>query len=420
MSFAQSTHKVRAGENDHTIARKHGVSVSELHKANSGVKWERLQINQSLKIPGKATKASATKTKSVAFPKPNSIHKVTSGESDWSISRKYGLTVAQLHAMNPGVSFQPLKQGASLKVHSKTKVVAQKPAAKPAPKPDAKVAPKAAPKVTQASYVPPARAGITTMNAEISGKDIAIRAAASSTSGVLMRVNTGVIGRVVDRQGDWYRLTFTGGTTGWVAGSSLKNTAKPTTALPSAKRAPVRTASKPASAGKSTTAAKDLIASALSLQGIRYRWGGTSRAGFDCSGFVQHVYRQHGVSLPRTSREQATRGTSVPRNALRAGDLVFFITRGSVISHVGMYIGNNRFVHASSGGGRVRVDSLTGYYAKRYAGARRVSAKFQVADIQDEFDRWAATLPVEEVPEGIDPEPDPVVATNRGTDTVAP
>ncbi|MCS7065199.1 MAG: LysM peptidoglycan-binding domain-containing C40 family peptidase [Fimbriimonadales bacterium] len=108
--------------------------------------------------------------------------------------------------------------------------------------------------------------------------------------------------------------------------------------------------------------------------GRPYRYGGSSSRGFDCSGFALHVYRSVGVNLPHSSSAQARVGKPVPRHQLQPGDLVFFRTRGRRISHVGIYIGNGKFIHASSARGRVRIDSLNeGYYKRRYAGARRVS-----------------------------------------------
>lgn len=106
--------------------------------------------------------------------------------------------------------------------------------------------------------------------------------------------------------------------------------------------------------------------------GVRYVWGGTSRSGFDCSGFVRYVFAKHDFKLPRTSYEQWRVGDIVYRSELNPGDLVFFKTRNSRVSHVGIYKGNNMFIHASSGGGKIRVNEIEGYYANRYAGARRV------------------------------------------------
>jgi cell wall-associated NlpC family hydrolase len=106
--------------------------------------------------------------------------------------------------------------------------------------------------------------------------------------------------------------------------------------------------------------------------GTPYRWGGETTRGFDCSGFVRYVFRHsEGIELPRTSREQAKVGQAVKRNELRPGDLITFATGGgSRVSHVGVYIGGNQFIHSSSSRG-VRIDTLTGYYAKRFVNARR-------------------------------------------------
>jgi cell wall-associated NlpC family hydrolase len=114
-----------------------------------------------------------------------------------------------------------------------------------------------------------------------------------------------------------------------------------------------------------------LIENALSLQGIPYVFGGTSRKGFDCSGFTQYVFAGSHISLPRTSFEQYGRGTSVSRDQLQQGDLVFFTTYQSGASHVGIYLSGGKFIHASVNG--VKISSLNeSYYNSHYAGARRV------------------------------------------------
>ena len=120
-----------------------------------------------------------------------------------------------------------------------------------------------------------------------------------------------------------------------------------------------------------------LLNSALTLLGTPYRWGGTSpEQGFDCSGLVSYVFRNAmGIELPRVSREQARAGELVAdRSALAEGDLVFFGRRGRV-DHVGIYLGEGRFVHAPSRGKDVTVSSLdTGYWAGKFMQARRIGA----------------------------------------------
>lgn len=106
--------------------------------------------------------------------------------------------------------------------------------------------------------------------------------------------------------------------------------------------------------------------------GIRYRSGGESPSGFDCSGYVRYVFKNFGIDLVHTAAGQYKSGTVINRDELRPGDLVFFNTGGNGINHSGIYIGNNQFIHASSSRG-VRVDSLSdSYWSKNYRGANRI------------------------------------------------
>jgi cell wall-associated NlpC family hydrolase len=109
------------------------------------------------------------------------------------------------------------------------------------------------------------------------------------------------------------------------------------------------------------------------LEGTPYRSGGSDTAGFDCSGFVRYVFARHGVTLPRSVREQFQAGLAVPRDSLVAGDLVFFSTSAPGATHVGIILRDDWFVHAPSERGVVRAERLaTAYWAKRYVGARRI------------------------------------------------
>jgi len=120
--------------------------------------------------------------------------------------------------------------------------------------------------------------------------------------------------------------------------------------------------------------AQEILNFAAKFQGTPYVWGGTSPSpGFDCSGYIQYVYQNSGISLSRTSEQQYNNGVSVSRSDLRPGDLVFFHTYSSGASHVGIYAGNNTMINSSNGG--VSYDDMTNsYWAPRYLGARRVIA----------------------------------------------
>jgi hypothetical protein len=124
--------------------------------------------------------------------------------------------------------------------------------------------------------------------------------------------------------------------------------------------------------GKDDLRAK-LVATAESYMGVEYSWGGTSsNDGFDCSGLARAVYQLNGLNLPRSSAEQYGAGTAVPRDRMLRGDLVFFAASSSrAISHVGIYVGENTFIHAPGKDRRIRKDSLNDrYFRERFSGAR--------------------------------------------------
>ena len=112
---------------------------------------------------------------------------------------------------------------------------------------------------------------------------------------------------------------------------------------------------------------------ARDMVGKPYKYGGNSPSGFDCSGLVQYSYSRAGLPIPRTTKSQRQSGAAVSSQSLRAGDLLFFNQEGRKFSHVGIYIGSGKFVHAPSSGKRVRVDKLSARYWKtHFAGARRI------------------------------------------------
>ena len=173
----------------------------------------------------------------------------------------------------------------------------------------------------------------------------------------------------ITRRGWEYRVGFSIG----FGGSSKPRAGLPSIPIPGAPRAARRVDPPPTATGTAVLSVGD------SYLGTRYLYGGsTPQNGFDCSGFVQYVFRQNGVTLPRTSRQQATAGRSLSTklDGVRAGDLLFFSQNGNVIDHVAIYAGNDRILHSSSSGGGVRYDDLATargkWFTDRIVAVRRV------------------------------------------------
>lgn len=400
-TFANTTYTVKSGDNDHTIAAHFGITVKQLHEKNPGIDWSKLQIGSKLTIPVKTKKTETGAARSAATQQ----YVVRAGDNSWTISRQFGISEQRLKDLNPGVSFSPLAIGTKLNVPARGATTAPT-ATRPA-------TPAAAPAPAPANKFPVIR----TENAVTKTDAVIVRGAPSTSAKRLTTVGKFTIGKIVERRGDWYKLKFSWGGAGWIRGDLLQETNKEVpraTAQPAARPA---TTTRSAATRQPSGSINSLLSTARSQLGVRYVWGGTSRRGFDCSGFVSYVFRQHGISLPRTSAVQATVGTPVSRGNLQPGDLVFFRTRGSRISHVGIWLGNNQFIHASSGGGRIRIDRLAGYYSARYVTARRVTSKL-ASITPSSFDEIeyevGSSLP--------DPEPLPESSgprTNLGADIIA-
>ncbi|MBU3114073.1 C40 family peptidase [Clostridium lacusfryxellense] len=130
----------------------------------------------------------------------------------------------------------------------------------------------------------------------------------------------------------------------------------------------------------------DIVSYSDTLLGMNYLWGGETpeildplgkyiSGGFDCSGFVQYTFKHFGIDLPRTTMDQVNKGISININNLMIGDLVFFRTNPAVqyqISHVGIYIGNNKFIHSPKSGDIIKASELIGYYKKKFVVGKRL------------------------------------------------
>lgn len=164
-------------------------------------------------------------------------------------------------------------------------------------------------------------------------------------------------------------LTLTGCSTPTTASKNVALSNSPTVTV--AKVQPIATNPK-----RTVTLVEKVVWNAQKQQGKMYRWGGTSPVtGFDCSGLTQYAFNKGaGVAIPRTAAEQYKAAMKIPASSAQKGDLVFFNTYGKYVSHVGVYLGNNRFLHAPRTGRAITTSSLQGYWQERLVGFGRFPA----------------------------------------------
>jgi uncharacterized protein YgiM (DUF1202 family) len=199
----------------------------------------------------------------------------------------------------------------------------------------------------------------------VKGNSVRLRSGPGTGYSILGAYNNATPLTITGTSGDWTAVTING-LKGYMS-SAYVTTSKPTvtSANPS---------SVPAQSTEASSTAERVVATAKQYLGYPYVYGGMSPSGFDCSGFAGYVYKQCGYSLKRTARDIFyNNGTSVDKANLRAGDLVFFSNSSETIGHVGIYIGGNQFIHASSSTVGVIISDLTSsYYVSHYQGAKRI------------------------------------------------
>jgi cell wall-associated NlpC family hydrolase len=285
-AFAAKTHKVKKNETIASLARKYHVPESDLKEVNNRLN-SHIKPGDMLIIPPRGSKKSASNTSLAAY-------KVKKGDTLTRISRKTGVSIAELKRLN-GLPKGRLKPGQMLALSDNDSGAAT----------DQRVPAKQSLRYAEL------------MNEQEYQQSLA---------------------ELLEQDSVGFGLD-----------DHMSAAAKPETV-------------------------KTLQTKAFGFLGTRYRFGGSSRNGLDCSAFVQKVFNEMDVSLPRTAREQFKFGEIVHQGDMRKGDLVFFSTYASFPSHVGIYLGDNRMIHASSSERRVVISSLdTPYYRSRFIGAKRIS-----------------------------------------------
>lgn len=339
--FAQNSvkHKVVQGESIYSIAKKYGVSQNAIYDLNPTVKGKPLQLKTVLSIPVNG------KSQNVNIIEIPDNHVVSKGESFYSISKKYKLTVEQLQALNPNISSENLKIGEELNL-SNDKIASNSNGVQNTPKEEIvevtnatslenEIVHKVLPKETKYGISKKYKITIAELEALnptiVDGLKVGVELVIKKKE----VVNAVAEEQVQDNSTDYFL--------------NADVLAK----------------------------ADFLISKASDNLGTRYRSGGTTSKGFDCSGLMFTTFKELDITLPRSSHEMAKYGFEVPKSKAQKGDLIFFTTnRRRTISHVGMIteVTDNeiKFIHSSTSSGVIISSSNEDYYSRRFVQINRV------------------------------------------------
>jgi LysM repeat protein len=351
----QQIHLVKAGDTLSTIAQRHGLTVKELKRLN-GLNSSRLKIGQKLALtrsaappapqPAKTAGQPAIKAAAPTASGQADVYVVKSGDSLHTIARRHNLTVAALKERN-GLASNNLKPGQRLILTGST----------------------ATPVVARRAESPPV--------------DTHVVKAGDTLYTIARRHGMALedLKRINDLTGSQLKI-----------GQRLALASREPEPSPLLLPGDVDEDEVLELAYATST---ELEQAAFGFLSTPYRFGGNNRKGIDCSAFVQQVFREIDVDLPRSAREQFRVGTEIDREELQAGDLLFFRTYAKYPSHVGIYLGDGKMIHASSRSRRVVVTDIDyPYYRKRFIGAKRVSLLDEVADNDGDYE----TLPTMAAP----------------------
>jgi len=340
-AFPDTTYTVGKGDTLSKVSKRFHVPAKEI-KAKNRLQSNRIDAGQKLVIPkkgkpaGKTAEASASRRKSAPAPRvlppsvpartrPPQIHTVRKGDTTGSISRRYDVSEGELRRQNL------LKRGKRLKPGTQIVVRAEMPGTYTVREDDTLSG--IARKFGMAPDELIVRNDLDSDHL-IPGQELALFEPADEPEPVLLAVEP-----VLTEE-------------------ELQEAALPQPAVQDNASEPLQ---------------RRVIRVAEKMLRIPYMWGGTSLTGMDCSGYVRKVFALLNLHLPRSAREQFEVGRQVEKDELSIGDLVFFQTYAKYPSHVGIYMGDNRFIHASSGSRQVKISSMDHpYYVKRYIGAKRL------------------------------------------------
>ncbi|UWY30254.1 NlpC/P60 family protein [Flavobacterium sp. TR2] len=372
-AFAQDNfikHKISQGENLSVIAKKYGVKVKDIADANPNAP-KILKLNSTLLIPNKNKNTAKAKTKNIEVAANDTpsiaasgTHEVASKETLWGISKKYNVSVDELKKANPSLETEGLKIGQQINIPSNdvaSNISSQNeiPVNSEIASTDVELIREVKSKETK--YGISKEYGITV--AELERQNPSVKK--KMPVGYLLKI------RVPKEKADAIQAVKTSQETN-IQGDLNAASSQLAETTPEIKRdsTVVRT-------GNYSELIDQLIASAVGNIGTRYRSGGTTKAGFDCSGLMFCTFGNFDIKLPRSSIEQSRIGTKVATDEAQKGDLIFFRTNGRRhINHVGMVVenidGEIKFVHSSTHGGVMISSTKEPYYTRAFSQVNRV------------------------------------------------